>query len=196
MTRPSPGLLLVRHGRTEWNRLGIFQGTADVPLDAVGRRQADRLARTLSDRPLARVYSSPLLRARETAERILAARGSSVDLVVLDDLRELSYGLWQGKSPRQRALADPHLERCWRTEPWRARFPGGETLTQLLAARTTRSAASVRRVTTPPMRQSSSSPTATSSVRCCCACTSDRSGISGASTSRTPRCCAIPRRKP
>lgn len=122
----------MRHGRTEWNRLGLLQGTVDVPLDAVGRRQADRLGRAMANRPLARVYSSPLLRARETAERILAARRSTIKLVLLDDLRELSYGLWQGKTPRQRTLADPRLERCWRTKPWRARFPGGETLTQLM----------------------------------------------------------------
>lgn len=132
MCGPLPPLLLVRHGRTDWNRHGLIQGTTDVPLDRVGRAQADRLARALGGCPLARFYASPLLRARETAERIRAGQRHAPNFVLLDDLRELSYGICQGKTPRQWAIMDPDLELRWRTEPWRAQFPNGETLSQLL----------------------------------------------------------------
>lgn len=149
MIRPLPPLLLVRHGRTEWNRLGLAQGTTDVPLDSVGHAQADCLARALAGRPLARIYSSPLVRARATAERIRAGQRHAANLVILDDLRELSYGLCQGKAPRQWAIVDPDLERRWRTEPWRARFPNGESLSRLLR-RAGRAIGRVRKDTVDP----------------------------------------------
>lgn len=130
--RPLPPLLLVRHGRTEWNQLGRVQGTTDVPLDSIGRVQAGRLARALAARPLGRIYSSPLVRARETAERIRAGQRHGPNLMLLDNLRELDYGFCHGKTPQQWATVDPGLERRWRTEPWRARFPNGEDLSRLL----------------------------------------------------------------
>lgn len=131
MSGAQPRLLLVRHGRTEWNRLGRVQGTTDVPLDSLGRAQADRLASALAHRTIAGIFSSPLARARETAERIRAEHRHRPSLVLLDELRELDYGRCQGLTPAQWATVDPDLERRWRTEPWRVRFPQGETLAEL-----------------------------------------------------------------
>lgn len=87
-------LLLVRHGETDWNRDGRWQGHSDTHLNDVGREQAARLASELDGVDV--VYSSDLARARETAE-ILAAR---LELPVHVDprLRERSFGTWEGKT--------------------------------------------------------------------------------------------------
>jgi alpha-ribazole phosphatase len=87
-------LLLVRHGETDWNRDGRWQGHAETHLNDVGREQAVRLAAELDGVDL--IYSSDLVRARETAD-ILAAR---LELPVRLDprLRERSFGAWEGKT--------------------------------------------------------------------------------------------------
>ena len=85
---------LARHGETEWNRTGRMQGHLGVPLNAEGRRQATRLAGRLRNVEFSAIYSSDLARAAETARIIAAGR----DLAIRDeaDLREFSYGEWEG----------------------------------------------------------------------------------------------------
>lgn len=122
-------LYLVRHGETPWNRRGLFQGTTDVPLSATGRAQAETLAAALRGVDFHAGYTSPLRRARETAERVLRGRG--VPLVEVPGLRELSYGLWQGRGMEPAGRCSPGLEWRWRHDPWRVRFPGGETLEEV-----------------------------------------------------------------
>lgn len=120
-------LVLVRHGRTAANAKGLLLGRLDVPLDAVGERQAVALAAALASSreaggpPVAAVVSSPLLRARQTA----AALGLPV--VVDERFVELDYGEYDG-----RPLADVPAEvwASWRTDPG-FRPPGGETLAQV-----------------------------------------------------------------
>ena len=87
-------ILLARHGETDWNREGRFQGHADPPLNETGRAQASALAAELADFELAAVYSSPLRRALETAEAVAAEYG--LEPVALDALREVDVGSWQG----------------------------------------------------------------------------------------------------
>lgn len=87
-------ILLARHGETDWNRDNRFQGHADPPLNETGRAQAAELAAALADEPLAAVYSSPLRRAFETAEIVAAPHG--LEPVLLDALREVDVGSWQG----------------------------------------------------------------------------------------------------
>jgi broad specificity phosphatase PhoE len=87
-------LLLVRHGETEWNRVGRWQGHSDTPLNDAGRRQARALAAELGDIDV--VYSSDLARARETAE-ILAQR-LGLEVRVDPRLRERGFGAWEGKT--------------------------------------------------------------------------------------------------
>ena len=85
---------LVRHGETEWNRTGRMQGHTGVPLSAEGRRQATLLAERLRRVDFTAVYCSDLPRAAETAGIIAAGR----DLAITpdSDLREFSYGEWEG----------------------------------------------------------------------------------------------------
>jgi broad specificity phosphatase PhoE len=85
-------LLLVRHGETDWNRDGRWQGQSETHLNAVGREQAVRVAGEIRDVDV--LYSSDLARARETAEIIAGARG--LDIRLDPRLRERSFGAWEG----------------------------------------------------------------------------------------------------
>jgi len=87
-------LLLARHGETDWNREGRWQGWADPPLNDTGRAQARHLAGELRAVPFDAVYSSDLRRAHETAEILAAPHG--VPVVVDPGLREIDIGSWSG----------------------------------------------------------------------------------------------------
>jgi phosphoserine phosphatase len=87
-------ILLARHGETDWNREGRFQGHADPPLNDTGRAQAAVLSDELADVELAAVYSSPLRRAFESAKLIAAPHRLAP--VALEALREVDVGSWQG----------------------------------------------------------------------------------------------------
>lgn len=131
-------LTLVRHGHTEWNGLGRYQGMAPVPLSERGRLQAEYLARALAsggdlvDRPIQTIYSSDLLRCRQTAAPIAAALG----LAVLFDprLREADYGHWQGLTREEAARWDPEAYAAYRADPDNVAIPGGESH-RMLASR-------------------------------------------------------------
>lgn len=100
-------LVLWRHGRTEWNRLGIAQGHANVPLDEVGVAQAQRAAPFLASYEPAFIWSSDLARASQTAEHLAALTGQQV---VLDPrLREFGVGVRQGMTFEQFQAAFPEL---------------------------------------------------------------------------------------
>jgi broad specificity phosphatase PhoE len=85
-------LLLARHGETDWNRDGRWQGQSDTPLNELGREQARELAESLDG--IDAVYSSDLARARETAEIVAARLG--LEIKVDERLRERSFGAWEG----------------------------------------------------------------------------------------------------
>lgn len=87
-------ILLARHGETDWNREGRFQGHADPPLNRTGRAQAVDLSAALMAEQLSAVYSSPLRRALETAEVLATSHG--LEPVPVDDLREVDVGSWSG----------------------------------------------------------------------------------------------------
>lgn len=116
-------LIIVRHGRTASNAAGVFLGRADPPLDPAGEAQADAVAAVLEGAD--RVITSPLLRARQTAQRIADRSGVSVDV----DHRfiELDYGQWD-----ERPLADVSAVEWaeWHDDLGFAP-PGGESLEAL-----------------------------------------------------------------
>jgi broad specificity phosphatase PhoE len=122
-------ILLIRHGRTEWNRQEIFRGRADIPLSDQGTRQAEALAGRLSDERIAAVYSSPLIRAYATAEQVAKAHGLQPQTV--DDLTDIDYEAWEGQQHEQVAEQYADLYARWRSEPHLVRPPGGETLGQV-----------------------------------------------------------------
>ena len=119
--------MLVRHGRTSANAAGLLQGRVDNELDELGARQADQIAAALSridERP-DRIISSPLLRARQTAQATAELTG--LDVAVDERWAELDYGDWDGLPISE--VQDSDWQR-WRADTDFAP-PGGESLAQL-----------------------------------------------------------------
>ncbi|MEG3922398.1 histidine phosphatase family protein [Microcoleus sp. POL10_C6] len=125
-----PRLLLVRHGETDWNKAGKFQGQIDVPLNDNGREQSRRAAEFLKDVNLDFAISSSMLRPKETAEIILKYHGG-LQLELRDDLREISHGLWEGKFESEIEQSYPGLLAEWKTSPETVQMPEGENLQQV-----------------------------------------------------------------
>ena len=89
-------LILIRHGRTDWNVQGRVQGRTDIPLDETGRRQAAAVAQRLSGIRLNAIYASPLTRAHDTAKAVAAFH--DCDIYVSEKLTEINFGAWEGKT--------------------------------------------------------------------------------------------------
>ncbi|MBD2778713.1 histidine phosphatase family protein [Iningainema tapete] len=123
-------LLLVRHGETEWNRQTRFQGQIDVPLNDNGRRQAALCGEFLKDVAIDFAVSSSMLRPQETAEIILQHH-QGINLELLDGLREISHGLWEGKLEKEIETEFPGELHRWRTVPDEVQMPEGENLQQV-----------------------------------------------------------------
>lgn len=118
-------LYLLRHGQTEWNIEGKIQGKTDIPLNETGLRQARCLAEGMRERKIGAVYSSPLMRAAQTAEILAEEKGLSVS--VLPELREVDFGLWEGRSWTE-VDAEFHEDfRRWEENPAEYMPTGGES---------------------------------------------------------------------
>jgi len=100
-------IFLARHGETEWNRIGRWQGKTDIPLSDVGRAQARTLGERLCDRGITQIYASDLSRARETAEIVGATLGVA-RLSVDPRLRERGFGCFEGLTREE--CAERHAE--------------------------------------------------------------------------------------
>lgn len=124
-------LCLVRHGQTDWNLEGRYQGQSDVPLNETGLAQAHVLAQKLQGQSFAAVYTSDLGRARETAEIIAASLQLPVTLE--PRLREINQGEWEGQLVE---IIKAHYAELWQhraDDPARVRPPGGETIEEVAA---------------------------------------------------------------
>jgi broad specificity phosphatase PhoE len=124
-------LLLARHGQSVSNAIRRFQGAQDVALSPLGMRQAEALGRAVNRRAIAHVYVSPFERARHTAAIALAGLG--LPLTVVDDLRELSLGEWEGCTVEEIRTrpGDPYAR--WVRNPVQCPPPGGEPLADVQA---------------------------------------------------------------
>lgn len=120
-------LCVARHGETDWNTQGILQGWIDVPLNEPGRRQARELADACASLGFAAAWSSPLMRASETAD-IIGERLGLPPTRHHDGLRERNFGGIQGIPKADLAEQNPSLsQQIVRRNP-AARFEGGETM--------------------------------------------------------------------
>lgn len=109
-------IVLVRHGQTDWNQRYCFQGQTDIPLNEEGTAQAGRLAERLAAWPAEVVYSSPLQRALSTAQ--ILAKPHDLIPVVLEDLVEVNFGVWEGRSVLGMQKEDEGLFRAWMRDPF------------------------------------------------------------------------------
>jgi len=122
-------LLIVRHGESEWNALGRWQGQADPELSERGEEQALQAAEALAGIPISRVVSSDLSRARRTAG-IIAERLGVTAISVEKGLREVDVGEWSGLTRPEIEERWPKLLAAW-SEGRLESTPGGETLSAL-----------------------------------------------------------------
>lgn len=126
-------VLLARHGETPWNAEGRYQGQTDIPLSAIGERQARQLGLRLIEVGITRAVASPLARARYTAQ---LAIGSAREAMLACDpgLLEIGHGDWEGKLAGEIAASDGERFAAWRHSPDQVRMPGagGESLQDVL----------------------------------------------------------------
>jgi broad specificity phosphatase PhoE len=122
-------LILIRHGETDWNVEGRYQGQADPPLNQRGLAQAHQLAQKLRGVGLDVLYSSPLRRALQTAQ--ILAEALDVPLHTEPRLMEIHQGEWQTLLYTEIAARYPELFDRWQTEPWTVTLPGGENIAQV-----------------------------------------------------------------
>jgi broad specificity phosphatase PhoE len=124
-------LYLVRHGQTAWNKEEVFRGRTDIPLDETGLKEAESAGEYFKTLDIEAVYSSPLSRAWQTAQKI--SRFHSLDVQALEGLLDMSFGSWEGRSLKEVKETDGERYRQWREEPHLLRLPGGETLAEVRA---------------------------------------------------------------
>jgi phosphoserine phosphatase len=125
-------ILLTRHGHVEGIDPVRFRGRSEIPLTALGEAQAAAVARRIAGtwRPKV-VYTSPMGRALTTARRIASA--CQIDAEILEGLNDLDYGAWQWKTYAEVESAWPLPFNEWLSTPHLVRFPGGESLQDLVA---------------------------------------------------------------
>ncbi|MBI4125218.1 MAG: histidine phosphatase family protein [Deltaproteobacteria bacterium] len=123
-------LLLIRHGRTDWNEEPRVMGAKPIPLNEAGIAQARHLRDWLAQIEIHAVYSSPILRARQTAGIIAEGRG---DLKVIDEpgVAEIDYGDWIGLSFSEVAEKYQKEYQTYLTHPSKMRVPGGEQVAKV-----------------------------------------------------------------
>jgi broad specificity phosphatase PhoE len=139
---PAPTIYYIRHGETAWNAEGRFQGTQDIPLNDLGRRQAadaggiltDLFARDGRNQSSLTFVASPLGRARATMELVrgvlkLPAGGYAVDA----RLREIGYGRWEGATLAQMQASDPEIFAARLSDKWTVPPPDGESYASVQA---------------------------------------------------------------
>jgi broad specificity phosphatase PhoE len=117
-------VLLVRHGATELSAEDRFAGSTDVPLGVEGRRQAELLGQRLAHESFAAIYGSPMQRAMETAS--IVARPHNLPVTILDGLREIDHGRWEGLRHADAAAQYPEEYSAWEHDPFSCAPTGGE----------------------------------------------------------------------
>ena len=120
---------LLRHGETQWNKLGKFQGFADIPLNDRGLAQARDSARAAQDWQPAAIYASSLTRTMQVAQEL--RQTTNAPIIPNPNLRELNLGQLEGVTGAEMRSAWPQIYETWRTNPAQVTMPNGESLTQL-----------------------------------------------------------------
>ncbi|MEO8798363.1 MAG: histidine phosphatase family protein [Polyangiaceae bacterium] len=117
-------LHLLRHGETELSADGTFCGEIDAPLSQAGREQAERAADHLVKLNLEAIYVSPMMRAQTTAAPTAKRLGLTPQIE--DGLREIGYGVWDGRKESEIKQNDPQTYALWTSDPSVHAPPGGE----------------------------------------------------------------------
>ncbi|HVN95330.1 MAG TPA: histidine phosphatase family protein [Syntrophorhabdaceae bacterium] len=119
-------IYLVRHGQTGEGAQEIFRGKKDIPLNALGREQAERTGDYFSDKRIGRILASPLERAWHTAKKI--SQIARVPVEKVEGLSDMSFGAWEGLTLNEVQKRYPGDFEKWRNTPHKLKIPGGESL--------------------------------------------------------------------
>ena len=122
-------LYIIRHGQTDWNIAKKIQGRQDIPLNERGHFQAQCLGKAMENRPITAVFSSPQIRAMETAIAVTSPAG--VPVIPVRDLMEINYGVWEGKTEEELLRDDRALYEAWWSHPAETAPPEGESINQV-----------------------------------------------------------------
>jgi len=120
-------IFLVRHGETNWNKEGRFQGQINVPLNNNGRDQAEKASKYLDEIKFNKAFSSSMDRPYETAKIILQNK-SDIEITKIEKLVEISHGLWEGKLENEINEKWPELLKKWHEKPEEVIMPEGECI--------------------------------------------------------------------
>jgi broad specificity phosphatase PhoE len=126
-------LILLRHGETVGQSSIRLYGATDIALSPIGEQQVSRAAAVLKDHRFARVLSSPLQRARRSAEIVLATLTDAPPLELVPGFREIDFGAWEGWTYAEAEARDPDGYARWQTEGHSFTYPGGESRSGFLA---------------------------------------------------------------
>lgn len=121
----STHIIAIRHGETDWNALGRYQGQTDIPLNEAGLAQAKQAAAFLRDKTIHAIYTSNLSRASQTALEIAQLRNE--ELRIIPELREQHYGVFQGLTGSQVKERWPDAHQKWHDRVPEFGPEGGET---------------------------------------------------------------------
>lgn len=119
-------LYIIRHGETKWNIEEIFRGRNDIPLNEVGLKQAQLLAEYFKDKKIDRIFSSPLLRAIQTAQPLSITTKNSVE--VIEEFTDINFGIWEGLTLKEVEKNFPDDFSIWVNSPEKLKVRDGETL--------------------------------------------------------------------
>ncbi len=120
-------IFLIRHGETNWNKEGRFQGQIDIPLNDNGKDQARKTFEYLRNISFNKAFSSSMHRPYETAQIILQ-NSKDLEIVKIDSLVEISHGLWEGKLEAEIREEWPISLRNWHDKPEEVIMPNGESI--------------------------------------------------------------------
>ena len=123
-------IILVRHGETDWNKQGRFQGQIDIPLNKNGKAQAKAASEFLKNKIIQKAYSSSLSRPKETAQIILNEH-PGVEISLKDNLKEIGHGKWEGKLESEIMSEWPNLLKEWKISPEKVQMPEGENIKEV-----------------------------------------------------------------
>ena len=122
-------VILIRHGETNWNKEGRFQGQIDIPLNENGKEQAFKASKYLGEIEFTKAFSSSMKRPYETAKIILT--NNNIQIEKIKGLVEISHGLWEGKLEEEIKQIWPEMLKDWHEKPETVTMPEGESIKQV-----------------------------------------------------------------
>ena len=123
-------IFLVRHGETNWNKEGRFQGQINIPLNINGKDQAKKASRYLKEVSFNKAFSSSMDRPYETA-KIILQNSPNLEITKIEKLVEISHGLWEGKLENEIKKQWPELLKIWHEKPEEVMMPEGESIKEV-----------------------------------------------------------------